>query len=572
MKQTLILICLICGYSTFSQSFLNLSFECPKKQSQKPDVWFTRGPNYTIQLDKTQPKEGKYSLKMQSNFPEDKHFAVCTDNLRGSMAAGKKVVLKGWVKTENVTDGYAGLWFRVDDKNELIFLDNMKDRGLKNTNNWTQMQIETTVDSTAHRLMFGGIFNGKGTAWFDDFEIWIDGTKYRDIQPRITPPTAQELAWLKANIIPLKTHLPTESLANLAALDEVIGDAKVIGLGESTHGSREIFQIKHRLLKYLNATHNFRIFSIEASMPEAYKINDFVLKNEGNPKDLITGMYFWTWRTKEVLAMVKWMQEFNESNNEQIQFTGFDMQFIEGPIAELKMLLPDAADIQLDSLKMTWDVLREQSRKNRRMLMFTPKQQAYFDGQMAYLKKEISQGNLTKKDHDWAIQNVKILEQAAWQPANKRDQYMAENLLWIKEQNPQQKIVAWAHNEHIKKTGKRMGEWLADSLKQDYLSVGFAFYDGSYTSQGDKGLQSYQAQTAYIGTYEYFFNAIDEPIFLLDLRNTSKDDPACAWLFDHLKFRKVGSRNIKEEFFPTKITEDFDVLIFIKSSSYSRLF
>ena len=49
-------------------------------------------------------------------------------------------------------------------------------------------------------------------------------------------------------------------------------------LGEATHGSREFFQLKHRMLEFLATEMGFTIFSIEANMPEAYKLNDFVLR------------------------------------------------------------------------------------------------------------------------------------------------------------------------------------------------------------------------------------------------------------------------------------------------------
>lgn len=70
----------------------------------------------------------------------------------------------------------------------------------------------------------------------------------------------------------------------------------------------------------------FNIFSIEANMPEAYRLNDYVLNGNGDPATLIKGMYFWTWSTEEVLDMVLWMREFNKSGKARVQFTGFDMQ------------------------------------------------------------------------------------------------------------------------------------------------------------------------------------------------------------------------------------------------------
>jgi erythromycin esterase len=86
------------------------------------------------------------------------------------------------------------------------------------------------------------------------------------------------------------------------------------------------FRMKHRLFEYLATTQGFTIFSMEANMPEAYALNDYVLNGVGNPRALIKGMYFWTWNTQEVLDMGEWMRQFNQSGRGRVQFTGFDMQ------------------------------------------------------------------------------------------------------------------------------------------------------------------------------------------------------------------------------------------------------
>ncbi len=109
-------------------------------------------------------------------------------------------------------------------------------------------------------------------------------------------------------------------------LKKVVGNARIVALGEATHGTREFFQLKHRMLEFLATQMGFTIFSIEANMPEAYRLNDFVLNGKGDPQQLLKGMYFWTWDTKEVLDMILWMREFNRSGRGRIEFTGFDMQ------------------------------------------------------------------------------------------------------------------------------------------------------------------------------------------------------------------------------------------------------
>jgi erythromycin esterase-like protein len=112
----------------------------------------------------------------------------------------------------------------------------------------------------------------------------------------------------------------------MQALKSLIGDARIVSLGEATHGTREFFQLKHRLLEFLATEMGFTIFSIEANMPEAYRLNDYVLNGTGDPAELLRGMYFWTWNTEEVLEMIRWMREFNASGRGRVQFTGFDMQ------------------------------------------------------------------------------------------------------------------------------------------------------------------------------------------------------------------------------------------------------
>ena len=122
-------------------------------------------------------------------------------------------------------------------------------------------------------------------------------------------------------------------------LDKVVGDARIVALGEATHGTRDFFQLKHRMVEYLATRKGFTIFSIEANMPEAYRLNKFVLSGEGDPKQLLMGMYFWTWNTEEVLDMILWMRDFNKSGKGRIEFTGFDMQTPTVPIETVRDFL-----------------------------------------------------------------------------------------------------------------------------------------------------------------------------------------------------------------------------------------
>lgn len=138
-------------------------------------------------------------------------------------------------------------------------------------------------------------------------------------------------AWIKASAVAFGTCEAGHGFDDLKGLDAIVGDARIVSLGEPTHGTREAFQMKHRLLEYLVEKKGFSIFSIEANMPEAYALNEYVVEGKGNPEALIGGMYFWTWNTHEVLDMVEWMRAWNKGHpatatKPALTFTGFDMQ------------------------------------------------------------------------------------------------------------------------------------------------------------------------------------------------------------------------------------------------------
>ena len=94
-------------------------------------------------------------------------------------------------------------------------------------------------------------------------------------------------AWARSNAIPLASVEAGHGFIDLEPLRAIIGDARIVSLGEATHGTREFFQLKHRLLEYCVSELGFTIFGIEASYPECLRINDYVLHGTGNPLDAL---------------------------------------------------------------------------------------------------------------------------------------------------------------------------------------------------------------------------------------------------------------------------------------------
>ena len=233
---------------------------------------------------------------------------------------GRRIRLAGFLKTRGANDG-AGLWMRVDGTDSILAFDNMNARRIRWTRDWQEVEVVLDVAQKAQTITFGLILVGNGKAWIDDVRIEIvrkdvpstnmfDQEKPGELRLAIggthpanldfeeglgravspgravnaAPLTQEQARWLRASIIPFETAEAGRGFADLQPLKPLIGAARVVALGEGTHGTREFFQMKHRLTEFLAAEMGFTLFVIEANMPEAYRINEYVLTGKGQPE------------------------------------------------------------------------------------------------------------------------------------------------------------------------------------------------------------------------------------------------------------------------------------------------
>ncbi len=533
------------------------------------------------------------------------------------------------------------------------------------------------------------------------------------------------VAWLEENVIPIETCEAENGFEDLAPLAKLIGDARIVGLGESTHGTREHFQMKHRLVEYLVEELDFSWFAIEASTPEAHRLNDYVLGGDGDPVELIRGMYFWTWTTEEVLAMVEWMRAYNARSDHKIHFTGFDMQtpdvalekvihFLretESPLADrVENLSPEVVNftpsvpsgiasyhfptsqalgkiVRFSAWVKTQDVLNGHaglwwnvygpngvlasanmidrgvsgttdwtqcvielpvpaestyihygfyivgngsawfdstaielngipfdassfdldfekvgiaafskygSVSLDRTTAHTGLQSLRISGTQPDLKihrllteAEALLAEMQTSRESWlaihpaeqverALLNARIVVQyldmlVAGPPYHVRDVYMAENVTWLTEQFPEERIILWAHNAHISRSAVRMGAHLADRFGDTYLPIGFATSSGQYSALKDRyPPQINELQEPPAESFEAHFAAVDKPIFALDLREASNEEVGSAWLTKTRAFRFIGSHATDEQFIPTPLRDHFDLIIFIEETTAAR--
>jgi len=171
-----------CSHTKDTDSKLNLSFE--NIQDGKPQGWFIfQQVNYKVSLDSINVKSGRYSILIESTG-DSVNFQPITLPLPDNYD-GKKITLCGYIKTENVTDGYAGLWMRIDPQ---IAMDNMYQRGVTVTTDWKKYEITLSLNpSKTKEIVVGGMLVGKGKMWLDDLHITIDGKDINEAKLYLFP-------------------------------------------------------------------------------------------------------------------------------------------------------------------------------------------------------------------------------------------------------------------------------------------------------------------------------------------------------------------------------------------------
>jgi erythromycin esterase len=401
------------------------------------------------------------------------------------------------------------------------------------------------------------------------------------------------IQWLREHAVPLQTVEAGHGFADLQPLGKMVGNARIVELGEATHGSREFFQLKHRLIEFLASQKGFTIFSIEANMPEAYRLNDFVLNGTGDPKQLLKGMYFWTWDTQEVLDMILWMRDYNKSGRGRIEFTGFDMQTSTVAIDIVRKFVrsndPNFYSTTLDPLYSELPALQPSTPKPSAVATAGDKESAsillagcnrvanYLESSRArYLKQGATDATI-----DWVIQNARlVLEYTQLKTGVKtRDESMAENVKWIADHNPGAKIILWAHNGHVSNTGyarsASMGSYLRKTFGSELINFGFAFNQGTFQAgEVGKGVHDFTVGPAPDGSLDRTLAGVRLPVFAVDFRTLPKHGPVARWFLEPHPSRSIGaiySDTLAPSLWSNSSANgDFDVLLFVEKTTAAR--
>ncbi|MFD3513540.1 erythromycin esterase family protein [Streptomyces sp. NPDC058657] len=420
-----------------------------------------------------------------------------------------------------------------------------------------------------------------------------------------TPSLSQVISALERGAHPLRTTSPAGSLDDLRPLGRMVRDARVVGLGEATHGSHEFFALKHRVFRYLVEEKGFRSFSLEASWGAGLRLNDYVLHGKGDLRSIMNeefqGLYSW-WNNPDYRELLRWMRAYNQQHpKDPVQFTGNDFGY-SGPqlydrvtsyvAAHHPSLLPRFTELYR-GLRPTTPAAEHTGKYMEQPPSVRQSIAGRTASALALLKQQKpaeGAGEKAREAYDWAVQHATALDQTARgysfdmdDPAQGpaamryRDQVMADNVAWWQRRTGD-KVLLSAHNGHVglyshspQMYPKIQGAFLRDRLGKDYLSIGTTFDRGSFrAADAEEKVRTFTLGSAKPGSNEHTLDKVRHRDYVVDLRDVPA--PARSWLATPRTTRSVAAAfpGPGAEF-PIALSRSHDIVVHLQKVSAAQL-
>lgn len=358
---------------------------------------------------------------------------------------------------------------------------------------------------------------------------------------------------------------------SFASIASSLNGAGIVGLGESTHWSKEMTAFKVQFIKYLMVNTEYRALVLEDNFYECSQINNYLQTGEGDVEALYKQL-MGVWQSPDFLELLKWMRAHNAqqtSADKKVFFYGADMQR-GSAVQELITYTTVHSSTSFRYLEK----LAERGLNLRNQ----PKAiQAGIVSELAEagsILQRIGKQPLSKEEHAHLLlmqQQFETLKQyytyqtagvLKW--ATYRDKKMAENISWVKQQEHAKgnKVVVWAHNGHLQNTNLKMGKYLKQA-HADYFILAQDFISG-YTKSNKQRVLHYPIAKEEPLAANYFLEK-DGSTFFIHFHQPGFDKSDVGQYLQNsplLHDEGVSKNNIK-----LKPRKQFDALIIHRTTS-----
>jgi erythromycin esterase len=375
---------------------------------------------------------------------------------------------------------------------------------------------------------------------------------------------------------------------DLAPLPAILDGVEVVGFGDTTHGTKEFFDLRHRVLRFLVRRMGFRNLVIEASYSAAEAVNDYVVHGRGDKDAALTGLGFAMWDVEEFSSVLDWLRRYNNSvaDAEKVGFYGADIWNTQAGRERILRYLRDIApSVTASAERLFDDVARTEAcgpllaatRMDAELLRRVRVLSAWFTENKRALVGQSSPGEFSD-----VFQHVLVLSQwiranvgdriAEPEPAPESDsrsesreaasldnyarsRYLAENLFHLLErETPYRKTVIWGHLYHLgigfnapsQGMVPNMGYYLRKRFGAAYYVFGLEFNRGSYLARRwppGRPLADFEVVTIPPATAEclsWQLTRTGSAALLRDLRARPEEPSVARWLTTPCKTHTVS--------------------------------
>ncbi|WP_309085340.1 erythromycin esterase family protein [Chelativorans sp.] len=405
-----------------------------------------------------------------------------------------------------------------------------------------------------------------------------------------------------ANLVRGKCEpLPSpEDAEAFGAFFDAFADARVVLLGEATHGTSEFYRARAAITRQLVEKHGFNIIAVEADWPDAARVDRYVRHRPAGRYDEETFARFptWMWRNRQFEDFVHWLRAYNAGRpaEDRAEFRGLDVysldSSIEAVIAYLDRVDPDAARTARRRYGCLTPWQDEPAHYGRAMLRGGRDtcEGAVVAQLGELLARRLDYAGADGEDFFDAAQNARIVRAAehyyrimyygSTESWNLRNRHMFDTLkALLARRGPGAKAVVWAHNSHIGNAAAtamgwqgefNIGELCRTAFGDEAALIGFGTDRGTVAAADDWGgpMRIMEVNPSRPDSYERVFRQAGIARSLTDLRT-------CPDLRDALAAprleRAIGviyrpQAELHSHYFEAVLPEQFDAFVWFEET------
>ncbi|MEA2554523.1 MAG: erythromycin esterase [Fimbriimonadaceae bacterium] len=387
----------------------------------------------------------------------------------------------------------------------------------------------------------------------------------------------------------------------LDPLFEAIGDARVVLLGEASHGTHEYYTWRSRISRRLILEKGFNFIAVEGDWPDCYEVNRYVKGWSSNNMAREVLKAFdrwptWMWANWEIVALAEWMKRHNltQPDDKKAGFYGLDVyslwESLDALMHHLQEYHPTVVDEALRAMSCFEPFNREgqeyawytrlanhdcEDEVVELLLRLRSAPAAYPDDPAAHFNAE--QNALVAVDAERYYRTMVQANDESW---NVRDTHMMDTLNRLLEYHgPDSKAIVWEHNTHVGDArytdmtdagmvniGQLARERYGDG---SVFITGFGSYEGSVVASNRWGapMEQMPVPRAREGSWEDILHAA-QPSDQLMIMEDFRDIDGLKAPYGHRAIGVVYDPNMERygNYVPTYITGRYDAFMFLQKT------